>query len=153
MGVLECSLFNAFIPSMLLPWILLVVPEYKQWGELGGRVPSSEAIVALLCVSLVFAKQFDRQNKFFIVSHGSTMFFAIVDSNMKIVAGVGTLLFFGQKAYWTNIVGFLCVFVSLAVACYEKKLKYDADQVGKTENTYMAIDAATEPLLHDGEQP
>jgi hypothetical protein len=145
--VLECSFFNALVPSLVLPLVLLAIPEYKQWDVLVGHIPRSEAIISLLCISLVFAKHLDRQNKFFIVSQGSTMFFAIIDSNMKIVAGIGTLVFFGQKAYWTNIAGFLCIFVSLAIACYEKKVKFDAEQAMKDEKTNKVLNLSNNPLM------
>ena len=128
LGVLECSFFNAIIPSFVLPLVLLVIPEYTKWGILSGHAPSPEAIITLLCIALTAAKHTDRLSKFFIVSHASTMFFAFVDSNMKIVAGIGTFIFFSETVYWTDVVGFICIFISLLIACYEKKLKYEADK-------------------------
>jgi uncharacterized membrane protein len=126
--VLECSFFNAVIPSFLLPGVLAVVPEYKRWTSLTGRGPSATAVITILCAGLTAAKHADRLSKFFIVSRASTIFFAFVDSNMKIIAGIGTFIFFNQAVYWTDVVGFVFIFLALMVACYDKKLKYDQDR-------------------------
>jgi hypothetical protein len=126
--VLECSFFNAIIPSFLLPGVLAVVPEYKKWTILTGKAPGATTIITILCAGLTAAKHTDRLSKFFIVSRASTIFFAFVDSNMKIIAGIGTFIFFNQAVYWTDVVGFIFIFMALMVACYDKKLKYEAEK-------------------------
>lgn len=131
--MLECSFFNAVIPSFLLPGVLAVVPEYQKWTSLTGRGPSATAVITILCAGLTAAKHTDRLSKFFIVSRASTIFFAFVDSNMKIIAGIGTFIFFNQAVYWTDVVGFVCIFLALLVACYDKKLKYDQDKAAAAQ--------------------
>lgn len=56
------------------------------------------------------------------------MFYAVIDSNMKIIAGIGTFVLFNENIYWPQVVGFVCIFISLCITCYDKKLKYDAEQ-------------------------
>jgi hypothetical protein len=129
MGVLECSLANAFIPSLLLPLALLARPEYHNYPEeLGGHSTRPTVIITLLCITITMAKHMDRLSKFSIVSQASTMFYAVIDSNMKIIAGIGTFVLFDESIYWPQVVGFICIFISLCITCYDKKIKYDAEQ-------------------------
>jgi hypothetical protein len=133
MGVLECSLANAFIPFVLLPGLLLIFPEYKRWGRLSSRGPQATVIITLLCFSLTMSKHADRLSKFSIVSAANTMFFAAVDSNMKVIAGIGSFLFFDQSVTWAEILGFVLVFFSLIVMVIDKRQKYMKALASATE--------------------
>ena len=126
--VLECSLANTVIPFLLLPLALLFLPEYNRWDILLGHNRRPTAGITLLCAIIALAKYADRTSKFSIVSKASTMFFAVVDSNMKIVAGIGAFLFFNEIIYWPQVLGFVLIFLSLLVALYDKKMKYDEDR-------------------------
>ena len=124
MGVLECSLANSLVPSLLLPLSLLVVPEYKKWTCLTGRGTNLTILITVLCCSITICKHADRLCKFSIVSQANTMFFAAVDSNMKVIAGIGTFIFFSETVYWTHIVGFILIFISLVLMVMDKRNKY-----------------------------
>jgi hypothetical protein len=69
------------------------------------------------------SKHADRLAKFSIVSMTSTMFFAAVDSNMKVVAGIGSFLFFRDDVYWPQILGFILIFIALIIMYIDKKQK------------------------------
>jgi drug/metabolite transporter (DMT)-like permease len=122
--VLECSFFNAFIPCIVLPAVLLVAPEYQRWGDhLGGRNAANSLGVAGLLLTICLAKYVDRVSKFTVVSKASTMFYAVVDSNMKLIAGIGTIVFFRESLTWGQVTGFFIIFMSLIVSLYDKKVK------------------------------
>jgi hypothetical protein len=123
MGVLECSFANAVIPFFVIPFALLVVPEYRRWVELTSFGPSGTVIILTICLSITITKYADRLSKFSIISMANAMFFAGVDSNMKVVAGVGTFLFFEEKIYWSEVVGFSLIVISLGVMIEDKKNK------------------------------
>jgi len=132
LGVLECSFFNALLPCLILPWVLLVAPEYQRWGDqLSHRSPLNNACVAGLLASVCVAKYGDRVSKFTVVSKASTMFFAVVDSNMKLFAGIGTIVFFSEAFTWGQGMGFFLIFVSLLISLYDKKLKVDKERAGE----------------------
>lgn len=158
MGILECSFFNAIIPFFSLPLLLSVLPEYSRWGILMGHPPRQEVGVTFLCIALAASKHMDRLSKFYIVSRSSTMFFAVIDSNMKIMAGIGTFLFFNEVIYWTDIVGFLCIFIALIVSSYEKLQANKEDAALKkakqvpengNEDTESTEGCATEEMSFD----
>jgi hypothetical protein len=124
MGVLECALANSVIPTLLLPLAFIFLPEFNKWGdELGGHAQSATIVITLLCVSVTLCKHADRFCKFKIVSLASTMFYAAIDSNMKVVAGIGAFLFFNETIYWPQVVGFVFILSSLLVMYYDKKAK------------------------------
>jgi drug/metabolite transporter (DMT)-like permease len=147
MGVLECSLANAIIPSFFLPVALLAIPEYHRWSTLLHRTPSATAVITLLCVTITLAKHADRLSKFSIVSQASTMFYAIVDSNMKIIAGIGAIFLFSDTVSWPQDIGYACIFFSLLFTCYDKKVKYDLEMAAGDNNggpTKNALHLASE---------
>ena len=142
MGVLECSLANSIIPSLVIPFVLLFIPEYHKWNEqLTGRSAYATAVVLLLCASITIFKHADRLCKFSIVSQASTMFFAAIDANMKVVAGVGTFLFFGEDAKWCQIVGFILVFFALFLMVADKRNKHlkSLNQGGFTKTERISL--------------
>lgn len=149
MGILECSFFNAIIPFFSLPLLLSVLPEYSRWGILMGHPPRQEAAVTFLCIALAAAKHMDRLSKFYIVSRSSTMFFAVIDSNMKIVAGIGTFLFFNEVVYWTDIVGFLCIFIALVVSSYEKMQANKQEAAAKAKQNIEEDSASSDNAEED----
>ena len=128
MGVLECSFFNALVPCFVLPLVLIVAPEYKRWDHLTGRNTWNTLGVAGLCAIVCLAKYCDRVSKFTVVSKASTMFYAVTDSNMKLVAGIGTLIFFHEALTWGQVIGFFLIFISLLISLYDKKLKVDNEK-------------------------
>lgn len=130
LGVLECSLGNALVPSVTLPLLLLAVPEYTLWPaqlDISSRSTSSTALITLLFCSLCLGKYIDRVSKFYILGKTSTLFFAVIDANMKILAGVGAFVLFGETIFWPKIVGFIFIALSLVLSVYEKlaKAKYN----------------------------
>jgi drug/metabolite transporter (DMT)-like permease len=148
MGVLECSLANSLIPCCVLPFVLLVVPEEKKWGDqLGGHAPIACFFIALLCLSVTVSKHADRLCKFSIVSMTSTMFFAAVDANMKVVAGIGSFLFFSDNVHWPQILGFVFIFFALIVMYLDKKHRTVAAMDKKVR---MSMDVpATPSVVHN----
>lgn len=128
MGVLECALANSLIPCLVLPLALLVVPEYKDWGPvLIDRPMNVRFYIALLCCMVTVCKHADRLSKFSIVGSAGTMIFAAVDANMKVVAGIGSFLFFGEVIYWPQVVGFVFVFFALIIMYIDKKKKVELE--------------------------
>lgn len=121
-GVSECATANAIIPFCLVPSVLIFDKEYKSWGR--DLYPFSRAkttIVVVLLVSLSLAKNFDRAAKFGIVSNSSTIFFAGIDAFMKVVAGIGSFLFFGDVILWPSYVGFVLVVLALICLFIDKR--------------------------------
>jgi drug/metabolite transporter (DMT)-like permease len=55
------------------------------------------------------------------------MFYAVVDSNMKLIAGIGTIVFFRESLTWGQVTGFFIIFISLMVSLYDKKVKVDRE--------------------------
>lgn len=124
MGVLECSLANSLIPCLVLPLVLLVIPEYQKWPDQLYHHPQNiRLFIGFLCLVVTASKHADRLAKFSIVSMTSTMFFAAVDSNMKVVAGIGSFLFFRDDVYWPQILGFILIFIALIIMYIDKKQK------------------------------
>lgn len=62
----------------------------------------------------------DRVSKFYIIANTSTLFFAVIDANMKILAGIGAFVFFGESIFWPKIVGFILIAFSLLLSVFEK---------------------------------
>ena len=138
-GVSECTLANCIIPFFMIPFLLMFLPEYKSWEvQLGpSRSGSTKAILVALSFSLAVSKQIDRLSKFSIVQGSSTIFFGGVDACMKMVAGVGAFVFFGEEVAWPQILSFLLVGLSVLLLFYDKKLKM------KAVDTYLTAAAAT----------
>jgi hypothetical protein len=135
MGVLECSLANSIIPCCVLPLALAVIPEYKSWTTqlAGGHSAAARVFIAFLSLVVTASKHADRLAKFTIVSMTSTMFFAAVDSNMKVVAGIGSFLFFREDVYWPQVLGFIFIFFALIVMFIDKKQKIEAAKAKEAE--------------------
>eukprot|EP00386_Alphamonas_edax_P006190 GDKI01020120.1.p1 GENE.GDKI01020120.1~~GDKI01020120.1.p1 ORF type:complete len:411 (-),score=28.44 GDKI01020120.1:586-1818(-) len=157
MGVLECSLANSLIPCTVLPFVLLVVPEYKLWHTqlVGSHSNVSRICIALLCFTVTVSKHADRLAKFSIVSMASTMFYAAVDANMKVIAGIGSFIFFQSDVTWPRIVGFGCIFLSLVVMYQDKAHRtVAASKVVTTQPELPSIEVS--PVLTvatDSERP
>jgi hypothetical protein len=47
-----------------------------------------------------------------------------MNANMKVVAGIGTFLFFGEDAKWCQIVGFVLIFFALLLMVADKRNKH-----------------------------
>lgn len=142
---------NAVIPFFAVPLILLVIPEYKTWANvLYPLSPYVTAIVTVLLVSLALAKNIDRSAKFGIVTAASTIFFAGVDAFMKVIAGIGSFLFFGEKIMWPNVIGFGLVVLALVALFIDKrnqskknlKAEYDAALL-KKQQSVLSTDPGT----------
>jgi len=128
-GVYECAFFNALIPFCVIPLALAVVPEQKIWAQhLGGRNALNTFTVTAVTLMICLAKWGDRISKFSVVQKASTMLFAIIDANMKLVAVVGTLLFFREEVTTGQLIGFGLIFMSLLSSLYDKKLKVAEDE-------------------------
>jgi uncharacterized membrane protein len=121
-GVSECATANAIIPFCLVPFVLTFDTEYKSWGQ--HLYPLSKAkttIVVFLLISLSLAKNFDRAAKFGIVSSSSTIFFAGIDAFMKVIAGIGSFIFFGEVIQWNSYIGFVLVVMALICLFVDKR--------------------------------
>lgn len=121
-GVLEVAIVNSLIPSLLLPIVLALGAETKQWGCLLQVGTFDTACVALLCVGIALSKYADRLCKFGIVHAASTLFFAVIDANMKVVAGLGSIFFFHEKVYWPQFLGFALIVLSMVLSVLNKHL-------------------------------
>lgn len=119
-GVLEVSIANSVVPSIILPFALLFVPEIKDWGQLISFGPANTIYILALCIGISLSKYADRLCKFSIVHSASTLFFAVVDANMKVVAGLGSFLFFDEKIYWPQLLGFAFVVGSMVLSIFNK---------------------------------
>jgi len=96
-GCLECAIANSIIPFFLLPTILIFIPEYKTWNEeLVGFNKKGTIIVTFLCFTILITKNADRLSKFFVISESSTMYYAAIDANMKVIAGIGSFIFYDE---------------------------------------------------------
>lgn len=123
-GVLECGVANAIVPFFLIPLTLTVIPEFYHWREmLNPPSSNTRTILTLLCIALCLSKLVDRLSKFGIVNESSTIFFAGVDSLMKMLAGFGSFFFFGEKITWCTILGFGLVVASVVVLYIDKRGK------------------------------
>ena len=130
-----CAIANSFVLFLTVPLALLVVPEYSLWANVLWQCSSAESViirrnivVVLFCVLLAVSKQVDRMSKFGIVHASSTIFFAGIDSVMKMVAGLGSLIFFdnGGRVVWPEDVSFLMVCASVWLLYIDKSAKVDA---------------------------
>ena len=99
------------------------MPEYHKWYTLLNPTLFGTLIITLLCLGVTLSKHIDRLCKFTIVSETSTMFFAAVDANMKVIAGIGSFIFFDEVVYWPQVVGFGLIFGALVVMYEDKKMK------------------------------
>jgi drug/metabolite transporter (DMT)-like permease len=124
-GVSECAVANSVVPFFLVPFMLLLIPEYNRWGSqlLHPGDPSLTTILTLLFLALCFSKHIDRLSKFGIVDESSTIFFAGVDAQMKMIAGIGSFFFFGESINWCIIVGFALVALAVVVMFIDKLQK------------------------------
>ena len=122
-GCLECAIVNSIIPFFLLPSILIFIPEYKTWNEdLIGFNKKGTVIVTLLCFAIAITKNADRLSKFFIISKSSTMYFAAIDANMKVITGIGSFFLFDEIYYWPQILGFMLIIIALVIMYYDRSL-------------------------------
>jgi len=122
-GSLECAIANSIIPFFLLPTILILIPEYKTWNEeLIGFDKKGTMIVTFLCFAITITKSADRLSKFFVISKSSTMYFAAIDANMKVVQGIGSFFFFHEIYYWPQILSFVLIIIALVIMYYDRSL-------------------------------
>jgi large-conductance mechanosensitive channel len=73
--------------------------------------------------ALCFSKHVDRLSKYGIVDESSTIFFAGIDAQMKMLAGLGSFFFFGEEIDWPIIVGFLLIAASVVIMVLDKMMK------------------------------
>jgi len=108
-----------------VPFMLLVIPEYKRWDSqlIHPGDTYLTTVLTLLFIALCFSKHIDRLSKYGIVDESSTIFFAGVDAQMKMIAGVGSFFFFGESVTWCIIVGFLLVAMAVVVMFVDKLQK------------------------------
>lgn len=112
-GVTECSFSNSIIPFFTIPLLYTVMPEYRYYAsDFTGYSHGYTALLVFICLGIALAKMMDRLCKFSLVTQTSTMFFASVDCSMKIIAGIGSLIFFNETISWQQIVGFTLIIMS-----------------------------------------
>jgi hypothetical protein len=80
-------------------------------------------IITFLLTALCFSKHVDRLSKYGIVDESSTIFFAGIDAQMKMLAGLGSFFFFGEEIDWPIIVGFLLIAASVVIMVLDKMMK------------------------------
>ena len=132
-GVAECAVANSVIPFFIVPFGLLISPEVKDWpDQLISGNQGRTTVIFFLSVSLCISKHIDRLSKYGIVNASSTIFFAGIDSMMKILAGIGSFAFFGEEITWTKILGFGLIIVSVVVLY---KDKHDKTSTPSPKNT------------------
>lgn len=130
-GVKEAALANAVVPFFLLPFVLVGFGEYRFWPrELYDRGTWPATVIFLLSISIMEAKHFDRFSKYAVVENTSTLFFAGVDSVMKMVAGVGAFVFFPSytrgEVIWPSILGFALICGAVTLMYFDKRAKSKA---------------------------
>jgi EamA domain-containing membrane protein RarD len=113
------------VPFFVVPFILIVIPEYKRWNSqlIHSNDSGLTTILTLLFFALCFSKHIDRLCKYGIVNEASTIFFAGVDAQMKMIAGVGSFFFFNEEITWCIIVGFILVALAVVVMFIDKLQK------------------------------
>ena len=136
-AVTECAIANSLVPFLTVPLTLLLIPEYRKWSRELWWVRSQgyvealkhNVLVVVYCLLLAVSKQVDRVAKFGIVHASSTIFFAGIDSFMKMLAGFGSLLLFpsqGGGIAWPEIVAFFMVCASVLLLYVDKKVRLQA---------------------------
>ena len=124
----ECALVNCIVPFVLLPFIIPITGEYHRWpGELYYRSSGVAVIICLLSIALCESKHIDRFSKYAIVENTSTLFFAGVDSAMKMLAGIMSFFFFSSddpsQMEWPTLVGFGFVCIAVLLLYLDKRAK------------------------------
>jgi drug/metabolite transporter (DMT)-like permease len=141
-GVSECAVANSVVPFFIVPVMLFVIPEYKRWDKelIHPGDTYLTTVLSLLFIALCFSKHIDRLSKYGIVDESSTIFFAGVDAQMKMIAGVGSFFFFGEEITWTIIVGFGLIAVSVVIMFIDKIRKQhliEAEKERQREKTRL----------------
>lgn len=123
-GVSEAALANSIIPFFTIPFALVFIDEYTLWpDELAPTLSKTRMIIALLSVTLCISKQIDRISKFGIVQGSNTLFFAGVDSLNKIIAGLGSFIFFSEEVTISAIFSFVMIGISVLLLYLDKRNK------------------------------
>jgi hypothetical protein len=128
-GVKECALVNSIIPFFLLPFMLPATGEYKQWPSVLFRPHAKVGIpiiIAALSFALMESKHVDRYAKYAIVENTSTLFFAGIDSAMKMLAGIMSFILFPSnqsQISWSTILGFSFVSMGVVLLYFDKRAK------------------------------
>jgi drug/metabolite transporter (DMT)-like permease len=123
-GAKECALATTLGPFLFIPFLLLVDREYLRWqAQLCPAILGKRLMILLLCLGLSMSKLVDRISKYGIVAGSSTIFFAGVDSVMKVVAGIGSFFFFQQSIAWPAVAGFVIIIVAIWVLYIDQNTK------------------------------
>lgn len=151
-GVSECAVANSVIPFFVVPFMLLVIPEYKRWDKelIHADDTYLTTVLTLLFLALCFSKHIDRLSKYGIVDESSTIFFAGVDAQMKMIAGVGSFFFFGEEITWCLIVGFGLVALAVVLMFVDKLQKQKALEKEKQQRKLEAKQHALLVAAEDG---
>lgn len=131
--------WSTVVPFCILPFGLLATKEYQLWPEQLYNTGSvrNTVIIMFLSFALCESKHLDRFCKYAIVENTSTIFFAGVDSAMKMVAGIMSFVFFPSStpsAVWPTVLGFLFIAMAVTLLYIDKRLKssqVEADQLTK----------------------
>ena len=114
------------MPFIVLPLTLIITPEYKNWHKLELQTGDAGTMIPMVLAFIALSKFLDRTSKFSIVHSASTLFYAVVDANMKVVAGVGAFFFFGEELYWPQYLGFVLIICSLIISIFNRRLQLNA---------------------------
>jgi hypothetical protein len=120
---------NSIVPFVLLPFALPLTGEYKHWPRELYRPHGKAgitAIIALLSIALCESKHIDRFSKYAIVENTSTLFFAGVDSAMKMLAGIMSFIFFTSdpaQIEWPTLLAFGIVSIAVVLLYLDKRHK------------------------------
>lgn len=141
-GVLEVTFATTLGPSALIPLTLLAFPEYRQWGEIFSTTRLHGSVICLLYAAIMVCKYVDRTYKYLLVHRATTMFYAFVDANMKVVAGVGSFLFFHDtdSVYWSEVLGFLLVVLSFLLSLVDRKRREQEADLQRDNKFQLLMD-------------
>ena len=128
LAVSEVSFFNAFVPSLCLPFAMFQTGEvwlyHDKYSELaahddwaGGAANGSDVvgIVAWLALGLALSKMIDRICKFYIISLSGAFFFAILDTFRRMATGLIAVYAFGEAFDISKLLALALTCVAIGV--------------------------------------
>ncbi|KAK3281757.1 hypothetical protein CYMTET_10467 [Cymbomonas tetramitiformis] len=128
--VQELPLVTAIVPSVLLPWSLIITKENTaEWGKLTRSDAPGHAwgLIYFILLALSMAKLVDRQCKMNIIAEKSAVFFEGVDAMMKSVAGLGAYVFFYNiekvDTKWNDFIAMGVIVLALGLTTYGEQVE------------------------------
>jgi hypothetical protein len=156
-GIHELCITQALVPTIVLPFTLLISKESEQWHKLidNPGTPGSAVLVVIL-VAMSLTKLVDRTCKMNIIQAKSSIFFEGIDALMKSVAGAGSFLIWSDMetdTKWNDFVALGVVVISLAFTVHGENVEKKAAEArqAKAEPTdYKLLGPGEVPPLEAG---